>query len=62
MKPSKKILALDLGKRNAIACGYASVGGEYRYQSVQATPLALQDLMMDIEANRVVLEIGTSAG
>jgi len=57
-----KILALDLGKSKTVACVYESGESEPRYQSVRSTPSALHDLIVDVEADRVVFEIGSSAG
>lgn len=57
-----KILALDLGKTKSVACIYESEGATHQYRTVRTGPSALHDLVAEIEPDRIVFEIGPSAG
>src|SRR2546430_14558274 len=57
-----RILALDLGKFKTVACEYEAETGRHRFATVQTTPKALHDLMVDREPERVVIEICSIAG
>ena len=57
-----KILALDLGKYKTVACEYEAATGKYRFHTVVSTPQALHDLLVEVEPDRVVIEICSMAG
>ena len=57
-----KILALDLGKFKTVACEYEAETAEHRFVSVATTPQALHDLLVELEPDRVVIEICSIAG
>src|SRR5262245_36861265 len=57
-----RILALDLGKYKTVACDYEAETGRHRFMTVLSTPQALHDLIVDREAERGVIEIGSLAG
>jgi transposase len=57
-----KILALDLGKNNTVACILDSLTSDHSYVTVVTTPCELHDLIVEHEPQRVVLEICPSAG
>jgi transposase len=57
-----KILALDLGKFKTVACAYEAETARHRFVSVVTTPQALHDLIVEVEPDRVVIEICSIAG
>jgi len=57
-----KILALDLGQDKTAACEFASKTGGASYEAVPTTPQALHDLLVERAPDRVVMEIGPTAG
>ena len=57
-----KILALDLGKFKTVACEYEAETARHRFVSVVTTPQALHDLIVEVEPDRVVIEICSIAG
>ena len=57
-----KILALDLGKFKTVGCEYEAETGRHRFVSVGTTPKALHDLLVELEPDRVVIEICSIAG
>ena len=56
------ILALDLGKYKTVFCRYDSMSGEHKFGKIKTTPQQIHDLIVEMEPDRVVLEICTSAG
>jgi len=56
------ILALDLGKYKTVFCKYDSMSGEHEFGKIQTTPQQIHDLIVEMEPDRVVLEICTAAG
>ncbi len=56
------ILALDLGKYKTMFCRYDSMSGEHEFGKIKTTPQQIHDLIVEMEPDRVVLEICTSAG
>lgn len=56
------ILAVDLGKSKSVACVFQTGDGAHRFESFPTTPAALQDLIERIKPQRVVIEIGPTAG
>lgn len=57
-----KILALDLGKFKTVGCEYEAETAQHRFVSVATRPQALHDLLVDLEPDRVVIEICSIAG
>ena len=57
-----KILAIDLGKVKSVACDYASDTGEHSFQACRTVPEALEALFVRRRPDRVVIEVGSSAG
>lgn len=57
-----KILALDLGKSNSVGCLFETVDQRQSFVTVRTTPGDLHDLLVSRGPDRVVFEIGTSAG
>lgn len=57
-----KILALDLGKSKTVGCLFETSCNRDRYMKVKTTPFSLFDLIERLEPDRVVFEVGTSAG
>jgi transposase len=56
------ILALDLGKIKSVGCIYQAGSREHTYQTIRTSPQALHDLIVGLNPQRVVFEIGPSAG
>ena len=54
-----KILALDLSKFKSVGCVYEAESGAHCYRRVNTTPQALHDLLVEIEPDRVVLEVSS---
>jgi transposase len=57
-----KILAIDLGKSNSVACVYEGGSGEHRFRRIRTTPAEVHDLIVAEAPARVVVEIGPTAG
>ena len=57
-----RILALDLGKYKSVACEYEAETGRHKFATIATNPKALHDLIVDREAQRVVIEICSIAG
>jgi transposase len=57
-----KIVALDLGKFNTVACIYQTDDGKYEFRTIKSDPAAMHDLLLASDAKRVVLEVGATAG
>ena len=57
-----KILAVDLGKVKSVACDYASETGEHTFETCRTSPEALEALFVRRRPDRVVIEVGPSAG
>ena len=57
-----KILALDLGKYKTVGCEYESASGAHRFHRSGTTPAALQQLVQEINPDRVVIEVCSIAG
>ena len=57
-----RILAIDLGKFNSVACDYRTADGSHTYTAVKTRPKVLHDLIVDRSPDRVVIEIGSPAG
>jgi transposase len=57
-----RILALDLGKYKTVVCVYESETGAYRFVTILTNPQVLHDLLVELEPDRVVIEICSIAG
>jgi transposase len=57
-----KILAMDLGKSKTVVCYYDSADGSHRFVTVRTVPQSIHDAMIADEADRVVIEVGSSSG
>lgn len=57
-----KILSLDLGQVKTVACVYSTATTESAFVTVSSTPEALHELFVAQAPDRVVLEIGPTAG
>jgi transposase len=56
------ILAMDLGKNNTVICNYESETGRHNYGKVKTMPQTIHDVIVEKAPDRVVFEIGASAG
>ena len=57
-----KIVALDLGKFNSMACIFQTEDGVHEFRTVKSDPAALHDLLLSSGAQRVVIEVGATCG
>ena len=57
-----KIVALDLGKFNTMACIYQAEDGSHEFRKVSSSVVALHDLLGEVGGQRVVIEVGSMAG
>ena len=57
-----KILALDLGKYKTVGCEYQAEHGRHKFHTAASTAQALHDLLVEVEPERVVIEICSMAG
>jgi len=57
-----KILALDLGNFKAVGCVYDTDSQATQYARIKMAPFAVLDLIVTHSPDRVVFEIGPSAG
>lgn len=57
-----KIVAIDLGKVKSVACDYVSGTGEHAFETCRTAPEALEEMLVRRRPDRVVIEVGPSAG
>lgn len=57
-----KILALDLGKFKTVACYFDSDTSQSEYRTIKTVPFGIQDMVERYRPDRVIFEIGPSAG
>jgi transposase len=57
-----KILAIDLGKFKSVACDYDTSSAEHQFTTIATRPHVVHDLLVELEPDRVVIEIGSAAG
>lgn len=57
-----KILALDLSKFKSVGCVYEAESGKHSYRRVSTRPAELHDLLVEIEPDRVVIEVSSISG
>ena len=55
-----KILALDLGKYKTVGCDYERETGQHRFKTSFTTPAALEQLVKEVQPDRVVIEFAIS--
>jgi transposase len=60
--PAMRILAIDLGKSNSVACDFEVGGNEHTFKKIATRPEPLQDLLDRVRPDRVVIEISPLAG
>ncbi|HHH76080.1 MAG TPA: IS110 family transposase [Phycisphaerae bacterium] len=56
------ILALDLGKNKTVGCIFDTADNKFRYKKIKTVAFALINLVEEAKPERVIFEIGTSAG
>lgn len=56
------ILAIDLGKYKSVACIYTPADQTHRFRTIATLPPTMHDLIVDVEPDRVVIEVGSAAG
>lgn len=56
------ILALDLGKSKSVGCILNTADNTHRFVKVATTPRRIHDLLVEITPDRLVIEVGSSAG
>ncbi len=57
-----RILAIDLGKFKSVACLYDAESAEAVFQTLQTTPQTMHDLLVELEPDRLVIEVCGIAG
>jgi transposase len=57
-----KIVALDLGKFNSVACIYQTDDGKHVFKTIKSDPASVHDLLAETQAERLVIEVGPTAG
>jgi len=57
-----KILALDLGKYKTVSCAYEAESSRHQFRACSTTPAALQQLVLQVQPDRVVIEVCNIAG
>lgn len=57
-----KIVALDLGKFNSVSCEYDTDSGRHSFGKISTTPQVIHDLVVDLQPDRLVIEVGIQAG
>jgi transposase len=57
-----RMLAIDLGKNKSVACAYDTVTTDHECETLRTAPEVLRDLFARRQPERVVIEIGASAG
>jgi transposase len=57
-----KIVALDLGKFNSVACIYQTQDGGHQFKTIKSDPAAVHDFLLEAAPERLVIEVGSTAG
>ncbi len=52
-----RILAIDLGKFKSVSCLYRDETADAEFQTVPTTPSSIHDLLVEVEPDRVVIEV-----
>jgi transposase len=55
------ILAVDLGKFKSVACVYRGAQ-DHDFRTLPTTPAAMHDVIVELQPDRVVIEVGAAAG
>ena len=58
----KRILAIDLGKFDSVACDYDTSTGTHMFTTLPTRPQDFHDLLADHSPDRLVIEVGSAAG
>lgn len=58
----ERVLAIDLGKFNSVACDYDAATGSHTFTTVPTRPQAMHDLLAERSPDRLVIEVGSAAG
>ncbi len=53
----KRILSIDLGKFKSVSCLYRDETADAEFQTVPTTPASIHDLLVEVEPDRVVIEV-----
>ncbi len=56
------ILAIDLGKFKSVACVYDTNKLTHRFQTLPTRPQTMHDLIVEVQPQRLVIEVGPAAG
>jgi transposase len=56
------ILAVDLGKSKSVACVFEPSSGEHQFETIASTPAAVLGIIEREKPQRVVIEVGPTAG
>lgn len=56
------ILAVDLGKFRSVACVFEPATGEHRFETIQTSPSAVHDLLVDTAPAVLVIEACSVSG
>ncbi|MEX0653934.1 MAG: IS110 family transposase [Phycisphaeraceae bacterium] len=56
------ILAIDLGKFKSVACTYHTGDGQHTFRTLPTRPQAIHKLIVEVQPDRVVIEVGSAAG
>jgi hypothetical protein len=63
------IFAIDLGKfksqirrGGSVACFYKASDATHSYRTLPTTPAAMHDLIVEVQPDRLVIEVGAAAG
>jgi transposase len=56
------ILAVDMGKYKSVACIFEPKTGKHRFQTLPTSPQAFHDLLVAVEPEVILIEIGPVAG
>lgn len=63
---ARRILAIDLGKFNSVACDYDPATGKHTFTTIPTRPQDFHDLFVerfaDPSGGRLVIEVGSAAG
>lgn len=57
-----RILAIDLGKYKSVACDFDSDSNGHEFRTLRTRPQEVHDLIVELEPDRVVIEVGSQAG
>lgn len=61
-RKTQRILAIDLGKFKSVACDYDPATGTHTFATIPTRPQDFHDLLAQRCPDRLIIEIGSSAG